>query len=209
MQRAETQATRRELEILADRDRIARDLHDHVIQQLFAVGLALNGIQRRVKPPDLARWLNSQIDELDQVIRDIRTVIYDLQTEPDQAPHLRTQLNRVINELTGATALRTIVRMSGALDAMPAELARHLHAVVREGICNTVRHAHAHELTVTISVDDNLAITITDDGDGIPDAIARSGLHNLTQRATQSGGTCHVTRPDTGGTRLTWIAPLR
>jgi signal transduction histidine kinase len=208
LQRAETQSTRRELEVLADRDRIARDLHDHVIQRLFAVGLALNGIQRRVKPPELAGRVNIQINELDQIIRDIRTVIFDLQTEPDDAPRLRTQLNGTIAELTGDTALRTLVRISGPLDAVPAPLARDAQAVVREGISNTVRHANAHELTITISVDDNLTITITDDGDGIPETTARSGLHNLTQRAGRAGGSCTVTRAAAGGTRLTWTAPL-
>jgi len=208
LQRAETQSTRRELEVLADRDRIARDLHDHVIQRLFAVGLALNGIQRRVKPPELAGRVNIQINELDQIIRDIRTVIFDLQTEPDDAPRLRTQLNGTIAELTGDTALRTLVRISGPLDVVPAPLARDAQAVVREGISNTVRHANAHELTITISVDDNLTITITDDGDGIPETTARSGLHNLTQRAGRAGGSCTVTRAAAGGTRLTWTAPL-
>ena len=208
LQRAQIQAARRELEVLADRDRIARDLHDHVIQQLFAVGLALNGIQRRVKPPEMSQRLNTQIDELDQVIRDIRTVIFDLQTEPGNGSHLRNELNRIIDELTSEAPLRTAVRMSGPLDSVPAVLAQHAHAVVREGISNTIRHAHARDLTITISLDDHLTITITDDGDGIPETTARSGLHNLTQRAQQAGGTCHVTRPDTGGTRLTWTAPL-
>jgi signal transduction histidine kinase len=208
LQRAQTQATQRELEVLADRDRIARDLHDHVIQQLFGVGLALNGIHRRVKQPDLAHRLSTQIDDLDQVIRDIRTVIYDLQTEPGDQPHLRNELNSIIDELTGDIPLRTIVRMSGPLDSVPTALAQHAHAVIREGISNTIRHANARDLTITISMDDDLIITITDDGDGIPELTARSGLHNLTQRAQQAGGTCHITRPDTGGTRLTWTAPL-
>ena len=92
LQLAEAQTARRELEVLADRDRIARDLHDHVIGQLFAVGLALNGIHRLVKPPDLAHRLNTQIDELDRVIRDIRTVIFDLHTQPGSPGHLRNDL---------------------------------------------------------------------------------------------------------------------
>ncbi len=208
LERAETQVTRRELEILADRDRIARDLHDHVIQQIFAVGLALNGIHRRVEPPDLADRLNTQIDELDQVIRDIRTVIFDLHTEPGSQPHLRNELNSIIHELTSNSGLRTVVRMSGPLDRVPTDLAQHAHAVIREGISNTVRHARARELTVTVSLDDHLTITITDDGAGIPETTARSGLHNLTQRAHEAGGTCQLTRPDAGGTSLTWAAPM-
>jgi signal transduction histidine kinase len=208
LQHAQTQTARRELEVLADRDRIARDLHEHVIGQLFAVGLALNGIHRRVKPPDLAHRLNAQIDELDHVIRDIRTVIFDLHTEPGTRGHLRNDLTSIIDELTGDLPLRTVIRMSGPLDSVPDGLAQHAHAVVREGINNTVRHANAHDLTITVTLDNNLTITITDDGDGIGQTTPHRGLHNLTQRAHQTGGTCHLTRPDTGGTRLTWTAPL-
>ena len=208
LQRADAQATRRELEVLADRDRIARDLHDHVIQQLFAIGLALNGIHRRVRQPEVADRLNRQIDELDQVIRDIRTVIFDLQAEPGSHPHLRNELNDIIDELTSDLPLRTVTRTSGPLDSVPVNLAEHAHAVVREGISNTVRHANAHNLTVTVSLDDHLTITITDDGDGMPETTARSGLHNLTERAHQVAGICDVTRPDAGGTRLTWAAPV-
>ena len=98
--------------------------------------------------------------------------------------------------------------MSGALDGVPVNLAEHAHAVVREGISNTVRHANAHNLIVTVSLDDHLTITITDDGDGMPETTARSGLHNLAERAHQVAGMCEVTRPDTGGTRLTWAAPV-
>ena len=208
LQRARAQAARRELEVLAERDRIARDLHDHVIQQVFAVGLALNGIQGRVQPAEMAQRLNRQIDGLDRVIRDIRSVIFDLQSEPGSRRRLRNELNAIIVELTREVPLHTVVRMSGPLDSVPADLAQHTHAVIREAVSNTIRHAHAHALTITISVDDHLTITITDDGDGIPDITARSGLHNLTQRARQVGGTCRVTRPDTGGTILTWAAPL-
>jgi signal transduction histidine kinase len=98
--------------------------------------------------------------------------------------------------------------MSGPLDSVPDGLAQHAHAVVREGINNTVRHANAHDLTIAVTLDNNLTITITDDGDGIGQTTPHRGLHNLTQRAHQTGGTCHLTRPDTGGTRLTWTAPL-
>jgi signal transduction histidine kinase len=208
LQRVHTQTARRELEVLADRDRIARDLHEHVIGQLFAIGLALNGIHRRVKPADLAHRLNTQIDELDRVIRDIRTVIFDLHTEPGSRPRLRNELTSIIDELTSDISLRTVVRLSGPLDNVPAGLAQHAHAVVREGISNTVKHANAHDLTITVTVDDTITITITDDGDGIGQTTPRNGLHNLTQRAHQAHGSCHLTRPDTGGTRLTWTAPL-
>jgi signal transduction histidine kinase len=94
------------------------------------------------------------------------------------------------------------------VDVVPTRLAEHAVAVVREAVSNAVRHAHAHELVVTISVDDNLVIDVTDNGIGIPDTVARSGLHNLQQRAADAGGSCTLERPEDGGTRLLWAAPL-
>ena len=208
LERAETQANHRELEILTDRDRIAKDLHDHVIQRLFAIGLAMNGTQRRVRTPEVTERLNSHIDDLDEVIRDIRSVIFDLQTEPGGARHLRTELNDIVGELTDDAPLHTSVRMSGPLDTIPPELARHLHAVVREGVSNAVRHAHARNLSVTVSLDGDVTVTVADDGIGMPESVARSGLHNLTERAAQTGGQCTIDAPATGGTKLTWCAPI-
>ncbi len=209
LERAETQANRRELEMLTDRDRIAKDLHDHVIQRLFAIGLAMNGTQRRVRTPEVTDRLNCHIDDLDDVIRDIRSVIFDLQTEPGGAKHLRTELNEIIGELTEDAPMHTTVRMSGPMDTIPPELARHLHAVVREGVSNAVRHARARNLSVTVSLDGDVTVSIADDGIGMPESVARSGLHNLVDRAAEVGGQCTIDVPDTGGTKLTWCAPIR
>jgi signal transduction histidine kinase len=208
LQRAESQTALRELEVLADRERIARDLHDHVIQRLFAVGLAMQGTHRRATTPDVADRLTEHIDHLHEVIQDIRTAIFNLQNDPADTPGLRTTLRDVITELTADTALRTTVRMSGPVNVVADSLAEHAEAVLREAVSNVVRHARAHELVITISVDDNLVIDVTDDGIGIPDTVARSGLHNLQQRATDAGGDCTVDRPQDGGTRLVWTAPL-
>jgi two-component system, NarL family, sensor histidine kinase DevS len=205
---AENQSARRELEVLADRDRIARDLHDHVIQRLFAIGLAMQGTHRRAKSPAVAARITDHIDQLHEVIQEIRGAIFDLQAGHDEATRLRVTLHEVITELTEDTPLRTTVRMSGALAVVPAVLAEHAEAVVREAVSNAVRHANAGELTVTVSVDDDLVIDVTDDGVGIPDTVARSGLHNLCQRAELAGGTCVVERADHGGTRVLWTAPL-
>lgn len=205
---AENQSARSELEVLADRDRIARDLHDHVIQRLFAIGLAMQGTHRRAKAPAVAARIADHIDQLHEVIQEIRGAIFDLQAGPDEATRLRVTLHEVITELTEDTPLRTTVRMSGPLAVVPGALAEHAEAVVREAVSNAVRHAHAGELTVTVSVGDDLVIDVTDNGAGIPDRVARSGLHNLHQRAELSGGTCTVERADQGGTRVLWTAPL-
>jgi signal transduction histidine kinase len=207
LQRAQAHAARRELEVLADRDRIAGNLHERVIRQLFEVGLALNGIQHRVGP-DVAPRLNNQIDVLDQVIRDIRTVIFDLHTDPVRQPDLRNELNGIIDELTNDAPVRTVVRMTGPLDTVPGDLAEHARDVVRQGMNNAVRQAHASDVTITVSADDHLTITITGDGDGMPDITPGGGLYNLAQRAARAGGRCELTRSDTDGTRLTWAAPL-
>jgi signal transduction histidine kinase len=156
----------------------------------------------------VAGRLAEHIDQLHNVIQDIRTAIFDLHAGPSHTPRLRTTLHEAITELTAEASLRTTVRMSGPVDVVPTRLAEHAVAVVREAVSNAVRHAHAHDLMVTISVDDNLVIDVTDNGVGMPDTVARSGLHNLQQRAADAGGSSTLERPEDGGTRLLWTAPL-
>ena len=208
LQRAESQATERDLEVIGDRDRIARELHDQVIQRLFAIGLAMQSTQRRTKSPLVAERLSSHIDQLQEVIQDIRTAIFDLQSDPGRPAGLRSELNELITELTADTPLRTAVRMSGPIDVVPVHLAQHARAVVREAVSNAVRHAKAAELTVTVSAGDELAIEVADNGIGVPDDVARSGLANLGVRARQAGGSFAVERRADGGTRLAWAVPL-
>jgi signal transduction histidine kinase len=208
LQRAENQSARRELEVLADRERIARDLHDQVIQRLFAIGLGMQGTHRRAESAVVAERLTEHIDHLQEVIHDVRTAIFNLQADPADAPRLRTTLQDVVIELTEDTPLRTTVRMSGPVSVVSGGLAEHAAAVLREAVSNVVRHAGADELVVTISVDDDLVIDVTDDGIGVPDTVARSGLHNLAQRAEATGGTLSLRQRECGGTRLVWTAPL-
>jgi signal transduction histidine kinase len=209
LERAEIQATRRELQALAERDRIAQDLHDHVIQRLFAVGLAMESTQQLAKTPTVSDRLADHVDQVYAVIGEIRSAIFDLQAGTGANFQLRTTLHQVITELTADTDIRTAVRISGPLDALPTDLIPHVLAVVREAVSNAVRHSRAQDLTVTISMNaDLIAIDVMDNGIGIPDTIAHSGLHNLDQRASSTGGTCSVHRNDQGGTRLSWSAPL-
>ncbi len=208
LQRAESQVAQRELALLGDRDRIARDLHDHVIQRLFAIGLAMQGTHRHAKSPVVSTRLSEHIDHLHEVIQEIRTAIFDLHAGPADGPGLRTVLQNVINELTADTPIRTTVRISGPLNVVSAELAEHAEAVVREAVSNAVRHADPTEIVVTVSVGDELVIDVSDDGTGIADKVARSGLHNLASRAQDVGGACLVERRVVGGTRLLWSAPV-
>jgi signal transduction histidine kinase len=98
--------------------------------------------------------------------------------------------------------------MSGPLDVIPPDLAQDVPAALREAVSNAVRHAQATELIITVSVEDDLVIDVTDNGIGLPETVARSGLHNLGRRAAAAGGVLSVTRPPAGGTRLIWTAPL-
>ncbi|KXP00662.1 GAF domain-containing sensor histidine kinase [Tsukamurella pseudospumae] len=209
LEQAEARSTHVELELMADRDRIARDLHDHVIQRLFAVGLAMQATHRRAADaPEIAARIDNHIDQLHEVVQEIRTAIFDLHRfEPDGAS-LRTALREVLSELTADSGLRTAIRTSGPIDVVPPEVAHHAEAVVRETVSNAVRHAHAHALIVTASVADDLIIEVTDDGVGIPDIAAHSGLAGLSERAAALGGRLDIVRPPNGGTRIVWSVPL-
>lgn len=210
LQRAERHRAYHELAVLADRERIARDLHDHVIQRLFAVGLAMQGTHRREKRPDLAARVAGHIAELSCVIKEIRAAIFDLEEDPAQLRSFRSSLTATVDALTADTALSTSVTMSGPVDALPPDIVAHVHAVVREATANAVRHSHAKELTIAISVDHDVIIDVTDDGIGMPDVPTRhSGTRNLKDRADAAGGTFTIDRADGRGTRLVWRAPLQ
>jgi signal transduction histidine kinase len=205
---AESQAARRELDVVVDRDRIARDLHDHVIQRLFAVGLGIEGTRRRTDSPAVAVRLAQHVDQLQDVIEEIRSAIFDLHAEPGAGQGLRARLRTAIAGTTADSAIHTTVRLAGSFDGVPAGLAEHAEAVVREAVSNVLRHARATELAVTVSVTDDLVVEVADTGIGMPEAVTRSGLHNLAQRAAGAGGTFRVERPAAGGTRLVWTVPL-
>jgi signal transduction histidine kinase len=152
LREAERQAAQRKSEVFAERDRIARDLHDHVIQRLFGIGLSMLTTKRSARPPAVVARIGMHMEDMQQVVREIRAAIFDLQIDPAGGANLRTVLKKVITELTENASLHTAVRMSGPLDLMPADLAQNVEAAVREAVSNAVRHAHATELTVTISV---------------------------------------------------------
>lgn len=206
-QLASTQRQMRELSILTDRDRIARDLHDHVIQRLFAVGLALQGTIPRARAPEVQQRLMGCVDDLQEVIQEIRTAIFDLHGASSGATRLRQRLDEAVEQFAGS-GLRTSVQYVGPLSVVDAALADHAEAVVREAVSNAVRHARASTLAVSVLVEDELYIEITDDGRGIPDEITGSGLTNLGRRAQDVGGTFSIENSPRGGTVLKWSAPL-
>ena len=132
---------------------IARDMHDHVLQRLYGVGLAMQTTGHRATTPETAARITDHMNQLQQIIREIRTAIYDLSPDPAGTAPLRSTLRQVITELTADAPLHATVAMSGPLDLVPPGLAHHAQAVVREAVSNAVRHAHARQLTVTIAVE--------------------------------------------------------
>ncbi|CAN5502756.1 GAF domain-containing sensor histidine kinase [soil metagenome] len=206
-QLATTQRQIHELDVLTDRDRIARDLHDHVIQRLFAIGLALQGTIARTKSPEAQRRLSTHVDDLQTVIHEIRTAIFDLHGGAAGSTRLRQRLDEAIEQFS-SPGLRTTIKFVGPLSVIEPELADHAEAVVREAVSNAARHAKATELGVVVKVDDDLSIDVTDNGCGLGTNLTESGLANMRLRATEAGGTFGIESLVEGGTALHWRAPL-
>jgi signal transduction histidine kinase len=206
---AARQRLARQLDVYEDRDRIARDLHDHVIQRVFAAGLALQAVLPRLADPDTRDRVQAVLGQLDGTVRDIRTTIFDLQTADVRAGEsLRRRLLDIVTET--ADGLGPTVRMSGAVDTLvTGDLAADVEAVVREGVSNAARHSGGRTVVVTLDVSDRVVVEVVDDGRGIDPAGARSGLRNLEERAGLRGGAAAVEPLPDGGTRLRWSVPLR
>jgi signal transduction histidine kinase len=211
LDKAAGQRLARQLDVYEDRDRIARDLHDLVIQRVFAAGLALQAVLPRVGDAEARRRIQGVVGQLDDTVRDIRTTIFDLHTADSagQGGSTRRRVLDVVTEIAGES-IQPTVRMSGAVDSLvTGELAADVEAVVREAVSNVARHSGATHVTVTLDVADEVVVEVVDDGRGIDDRAARSGLRNLEERARRRGGTASVERLPDGGTRLRWWAPLR
>nr|WP_324198324.1 GAF domain-containing sensor histidine kinase [Nocardia beijingensis] len=214
MQLAHAQQRMRELDILSDRDRIARDLHDHVIQRLFAIGLSLQATTPRTRNPEVRERITEAINDLQDVVQEIRTSIFDLHGGDNHSAQLRQRIENAIRQQTHTSGIATSLRITGPLSVIDPELADHAEAVVREAVSNTVRHSRADTLTIDITVTDNLTITIDDNGRGLPHHITPSGLTNLRTRAENASGTLTLTtrtKPNgtPNGTQLHWTVPLR
>ena len=199
------------LVVFEDRDRIARDLHDLVIQRLFATGMQLETAARLIERPEAASRVRRAVGELDTTIREIRSTIYALTTVPSDEPtSLRGRLFEVVDGGAEQLGLTPSVRLTGLVDtSVPDEVAEHLLAVLREALSNAARHAAATRVDVSLEVGQHLVLTVRDDGAGLPPELAsRSGLANLAARATRLGGTFDVQSAPGAGTELRWSVPL-
>ncbi|MFJ3093733.1 sensor histidine kinase [Streptomyces hydrogenans] len=217
---AEAQRDRERLAVFEDRDRIARDLHDLVIQRLFATGMMLESAQRKAIVPAVQEGVGKAVDELDVTIQEIRTAIFALQQGPAEAPSgLRTRVLREINMAAVPLGFKPAHRFLGAIDATVGELTgKNLIAALREALSNAFRHSSASRIEVvvdaTVTLPDGspgVRLTVADDGVGMPEGGRRSGLRNLARRAESLGGASWCgpgLAEDGGGTSVVWEAPL-
>ncbi|MFI9627496.1 GAF domain-containing sensor histidine kinase [Streptomyces sp. NPDC052042] len=217
---AEAQRDRERLAVYEDRDRIARDLHDLVIQRLFATGMTLESAQRSSTVPEVRTGVGRAVDELDVTIQEIRTAIFALQQEPTEAPSgLRTRVLREINMAAVPLGFKPSHRFLGPVDSLVGELTgKNLIAALRETLSNAFRHAGASAIDVVVDATvtlpdgrDAVRLTVADDGVGIPEGGRRSGLRNLARRAESLGGASWFgpgTGEDGAGTTVVWEAPI-
>jgi len=202
-----------QLALLQDRDRIARDLHDLAIQRLFAAGMTLQSAQRFVDHPEAVERLSRAVDDLDDTIKIIRSTIFGLRAHgggTKEGGGLRGRVSEAVKVSATSFGFAPALRVEGLVDTdVPGEVADHALAVLGEALSNAVRHSGAHSVDVHLQcARGELALTVTDDGCGVPDGVARSGLKNLEDRARALGGTLTLgERPQGGGTRLVWRVP--
>jgi signal transduction histidine kinase len=196
--------------LLEERNRLARDLHDSVIQRLFAVGLSLQATLMAQLPPTADGQINLAIDELDETIREIRTTIFEItRHDDDDAGTLRGSILRVIDEIPAAAALHVDVAFDGPLDsAVGPECREAVVMSLREMLSNVVRHANATRAIVTVTLRDNqLSMLVKDNGTGVSDAPGRGrGTGNLTARALEFDGGFDLSPNPEGGSIATWRA---
>jgi PAS domain S-box-containing protein len=204
---AEAAEVRRQHGMALERERIAHDLHDNVIQRLFALGLTLEGLPPRIDTPDVAGKVFSAVDTIDDIIDDLRSTIYGLRNRISSHAPLRDRIFAVIDEMQPSLGFAPSVSITGEFDALTDEaITEHLLAVLREALSNTARHANASEARVTLSItDDEVELSVIDNGVGFRDDVRRSGLANLAARAVELDGSFEVRRHTPDGTLLRWV----
>ena len=208
---AEARRDQERAAMLDDHERIAADLHDHVIQRLFAAGLNLQGLAVTLGPGDDGDRLSRTIADLDSTIKQIRATIFQLQQEPaSDLAGVRRRLVQTLTEISPALGFEPGLQLSGLLEGtIPDPVAQDLLAVVREALSNVARHASAAEAVVEVSAEHGLlTLRVSDDGRGIGPTPRRSGLANMQRRAEALGGGMRVEPREPSGTALVWTVPL-
>ncbi len=212
---AASRAEAERLSVYEDRDRIARDLHDLVIQRLYATGMSLQGAMPMIGRSEVANRVTRAVDAMDETIREIRGAIFALQARDAEVPRdPRADIVRVVEDMTEMLGFAPSLRLGSGLRLLGSEeLAEQALIVLREALSNAARHAGATWVDVTVDVGDDgfLTVTVTDNGTGIPAGPRRSGLRNLAERAVALGGELRLSEAEPGaarpGTRLEWRVP--
>jgi PAS domain S-box-containing protein len=205
----ELAAARRRRTIAEEHERIARDLHDTVIQELFAIGMSLQAVHAEAQPARVSERIARAVDALDDTIRQIRTTIFELNAGT-RLNSLTKELRELVDSLAMSLGFEPAVTLIGPLDThLPISTAAHVLPTVREGLSNIARHAQATRAELLVSLQgDELRIEVRDDGIGMPaDPERSSGLRNLARRANELGGALHVHPGPRGGTVLEWVVP--
>jgi signal transduction histidine kinase len=208
--RAREELTR--LSLLEDQERIARDLHDRVIQRLFATGLSLQGSTRLIREDEARRRVEAAVEELDNTVRHIRTVIFEVEAPHFGSESTRSRILELAREASRALGFQPRVTFDGPVDLeISSRIADDLLPTLREALANVARHAHAKSVTVALSVGADVLLRVSDDGSGIagdrpPEGY---GLANMQARAARHGGNMSIRRGDGGGTVLEWRVPAR
>jgi signal transduction histidine kinase len=199
------------LAVLQDRDRIARDLHDLVIQRLYATGMSLQGAVPLISRPEVSDRVSSSVDALDETIKEIRSAIFSLQSHgEDKQQGLRARILEVVEEMTVALGFVPSLRLVGPLDEdVPGEVGEQLLSALREALSNAARHAAASRVDVTVDCGSYLVLRVRDNGKGLGDSTRRSGLANLAERASGLGGVLRVGPAEGGGTDLEWRVAIQ
>lgn len=201
----------RELSLVADRERIARDLHDTVIQRLFAVGLELQSVLPMTSG-EVGKVVDAAIDDLDDIIHEVRTAIFALEPAPHHPASLGGRVHEVCVEASPALGFAPVLSVTGLLDEVVTEgVAAELLATVREALANVAHHAGATRCTVTVAAGDDLLLQVVDDGTGLGRWARHApghGLADMTARAEVLGGSLSTEPAPGGGVALTWRVPL-
>jgi len=199
-----------ELVVLEDRERIAKDLHDTVIQRLFATGLSLQGTARLAATPEVATRIQDAVEDLDITVKHIRTVIFGLERAAARGTGLRDRVITLTREARGALGFLPDVTFEGAVDTLiDAEVARELLATLREALSNVARHAAATKVEVSVVAGKDVVLRVRDDGRGLAadGAGGGLGLRNMATRAEQLDGRFTARAEDSGGTLVEWAVP--
>jgi signal transduction histidine kinase len=215
IENARLHARARELDVVTDRERIARDLHDTVIQRLFATGLLLQGAVRLAgdTSAELAERVQEAVEDLDETIRQIRSTVFALGVH-EAGTSLRNEVLGMVTEYRQTLGFEPRVRLEGPIDAtVPDDIAEHILSVLREALSNVARHAKASRVDVVLEVGDDVTLRVVDDGvgpagEGDVAEVGGFGLRNMASRADALGGALSLEPAMGGGTRLEWRVPI-